>query len=206
MPPSSALPSVVPSSRAAARLPLLSPLPATLVVTPWVDPVVEAVGFDVRSPYVELFWLGVIGPTSTWLLRRLVTGFDHFPDGYELDLAETAAALGLSLTQGAQSPFGRALNRCVMFGAAYQSATSLAVRRLLPPLSGRHLGRLPEHLRHAHDHWVSSRPDAGELDRAATLADAMASTGDEPHQIERQLLSVGISPRAAQEATRRLTR
>ena len=75
---------------------LLAPLDPTLIVLPWHDPVVEAVGYDARSVYVELFWLGILGPTSTWLLRRLVTGLDAYPDGYELDLAETANALGIS--------------------------------------------------------------------------------------------------------------
>ena len=28
-----------------------------LMVVPWLDPVVDSVGYDVRSQYVELFWL-----------------------------------------------------------------------------------------------------------------------------------------------------
>ena len=28
----------------------------TVMVVAWHDPIVEAVGFDVRSQYVELFW------------------------------------------------------------------------------------------------------------------------------------------------------
>ncbi len=45
---------------------------AALTVQPWPDPVIDAVGHEVRSPYVERFWLGLLGPSSTWLLRRLV--------------------------------------------------------------------------------------------------------------------------------------
>ena len=40
------------------------PLESTLMIAPWHDPVVDAVGHDVRSTYVELFWLNVLGPTS----------------------------------------------------------------------------------------------------------------------------------------------
>ena len=61
--------------------------PLSVHVTPWHDPVVDRRGHDPRSVYVEQFWLGVLGPTATWLLRRLVAGFDHQPDGYELDVA-----------------------------------------------------------------------------------------------------------------------
>jgi hypothetical protein len=185
---------------------LPTPLAPTLIVTPWHDPVVEAVGHDARSPYVELFWLGILGPTSTWLLRRLVTGLDAYPDGYELDLAATANALGLSLTAGDHSPFGRALNRCVMFGMAHSTGHGLAVRRQIPPLSMRHLRKLPPHLQAAHEQWVDvTSLDAIRLARAVEIAQAMVRTGDETSQLERQLLSVGVTPREAAEAVRRLS-
>ena len=40
-----------------------------LLVRPWVDPVLEQVGYDPRSPYVERFWLGTLGPSSTTELQ-----------------------------------------------------------------------------------------------------------------------------------------
>lgn len=124
---------------------------ATLVVRPWIDPVVEAIGHDPTSDYVELFWLGTLGPSATWLLRRLDAGLRTFPDGYELDLAETAGALGLAFSPGAGGTFLRALNRLVMFGLAQPLSRSIAVRRKIPPLSQRQLARLPQHLRTLHD-------------------------------------------------------
>ena len=51
----------------------------TLIVIPWDDPVVDAVGHEVRSAYSEFFWLNVLGPTALWALRRLVHGFDRYP-------------------------------------------------------------------------------------------------------------------------------
>ena len=39
----------------------------TLAIRPWPDPVIDAVGHDPRSSYVEHFWLGVLGPSTTWL-------------------------------------------------------------------------------------------------------------------------------------------
>jgi hypothetical protein len=35
-----------------------------LRVEPWPDPVIDEVGHDPRSAYVETFWLQVLGPTS----------------------------------------------------------------------------------------------------------------------------------------------
>ena len=44
----------------------------TVMIVPWHDPIVEVVGFEVRSQYVELFWLNVLGPTSMQFCRRSV--------------------------------------------------------------------------------------------------------------------------------------
>jgi hypothetical protein len=41
--------------------PVLGP---TLEIRAWTDEVVDALGHDPRSPYVERFWLGVLGPSS----------------------------------------------------------------------------------------------------------------------------------------------
>ena len=54
-----------------------TPTEPTLMVVPWHDPVVDTVGFDVRSPYVERFWLNILGPSASWALRRLVDGLDR---------------------------------------------------------------------------------------------------------------------------------
>src|SRR5580704_11159477 len=88
-------------------------IPHSLHITAWADPVIDTLGHDPRSWYVEQFWLGIIGPTSTWLLRRMVARFDAEPEGFALDLEDTARALGLGGREGRHSPFARALNRCV---------------------------------------------------------------------------------------------
>ena len=33
-------------------------------ITAWEDPVVDLLGHDPRSPYVERFWLAVLGPST----------------------------------------------------------------------------------------------------------------------------------------------
>jgi len=172
----------------------------TLMIVPWHDPVVDAVGFDARSAYVEMFWLNVLGPTATWLLRRLVTGLDRYPLGYELDLDETAAALGLGYTLGTTNPFIRALNRCVLFGVAQPYDGGLAVRRRVPPVAARHLLRMPENLRVLHREWIGHPPAdrAGQdAERARVFAAAMVALADDADAVERQLIALGVSPRAA---------
>src|SRR5215218_820221 len=90
----------------------------TITIVPWPDDVIDSLGFDPRSHYVETYWLGTLGPSTTWLVRRLVAGFDTEPDGYELSLPDTATAIGLGHKGGRHSPFVRALARCVQFDVA----------------------------------------------------------------------------------------
>lgn len=130
----------------------------TLRVVGWPDVVIDALGHDPRSWYVEQFWLSVLGPTSTWLMRRLAAGLDTAPGGFELSVHETARALGLGGRGGRHSPFQRAIARCVTFELArHEGPRTLAVRRKVPPLPRRHLLRLPESLQQMHEAWSSSK-------------------------------------------------
>lgn len=128
---------------------------ALLEVRPWTDPVVDRMGVAVHDPYVETFWLPVLGPTATWLLRRLAAGLHENPEGYSVDMEVLARGLGVAFVPGRHGPFMRALHRCEMFGATRRLASTprltLEVRRMMPPLPRRHLDRLPDDLRRAHD-------------------------------------------------------
>ncbi len=158
----------------------LMPSPAT--IRPWVDPIVDERGHDPRSIYVERYWLGVIGPTATWIMRRFADEFDREPSGFTLDLDHTATSMGLSFSKGHNSPFGKALHRCVMFGLAQPLSDGLAVRRRFPTVAQRHLRRLPDDVRAEHEEWA----------RRTTCIDRS--------DIERRLVAAGIPPRAAARA------
>src|SRR5580693_2607247 len=90
----------------------------TLLIRPWPDDVIDNLGFDPRSIYVESFWLGILGPSTTWLMRRLASGLERCADGFELPLGDTARSLGLGDRNGRHSPFLRALNRTIQFDLA----------------------------------------------------------------------------------------
>jgi len=74
-------------------LPADIPSVSSLPVRPWPDGVIDALGHDPRSSYVEQFWLGILGPSTTWLIRFLANRLDASPEGFDLDLASTAQAL-----------------------------------------------------------------------------------------------------------------
>jgi len=178
----------------------VEPLPSSVRVLPWHDPVVDRRGHDPRSVYVEQFWLGILGPTATWLLRRLVAGFDRQPDGYVLDVSGTARSLGLSVTKGTASPFNKAVTRCVMFGLVQRRTESWLVRRRVPIVSQRHLGRLPDDVQSQHAQWTTTTIHIDALARAHCLAAAMLASGDDRGLLEPQLVAVGVPAPAAAEA------
>ncbi len=177
-------------------------------VVPWVDPVVDALGFDARSEYVELFWLGVIGPSTTWLMRRLAAGLDRSPEGFTLDLGETAQALGISghggTLGGRNAPFARTLVRACQFGLAQPNGTRLAVRRRLPPLNARQLERLPARLQTLHTTWplpARETPDAAAR-RARHLALTLVEIGEPTDAVQAQLGRWRFAPDLCHAAAR----
>lgn len=136
------------------------PVDGSLSVTAWDDPHLAVHGHDARSSYVELFWLGVLGPASTMLLRRLAIGLDHSPDGYLLPVVDTARSLGLGVPKSRQAHFVRALHRCAAFRVVRFVDDGLQVRRQLPTLNAAQLGRLPESLQTVHAEVIHRhRPD-----------------------------------------------
>ncbi len=128
--------------------------PEILHVRPWPDDVMDNVGHDPRSTYVEDYWLGILGPSTVWLLRRFASGFEYSPEGFDLDLAETARSLGLGDRSGRHSPFVRTINRAIQFGLAQLSGEdALLVRRRVPSLNRARLCRLSPTLQARHASW-----------------------------------------------------
>ncbi len=178
----------------------------SLTITPWRDQVIDALGHDPRSAYVETFWLGILGPTTTWLVRRLAHELDRSPEGFELPLQETARALGLGHPGGRHSAFMRAVTRVCQFGMAQPTApTTLAVRRRLPPLNHHQLNRLPQALQLTHADWqdIDLRSPTVEQrrERARRLALSLVELGESFDTTERQLHRWHFHPAMARDAT-----
>ena len=176
-----------------------------IMVVPWVDDVIDKVGFDPRSPYVERFWLSIIGPSTTWLMRRIAAGFDACPDGFDLPLGETARALGLGDRGGRHSTLLRTVNRMIQFELAKMvGPDQVSVRRRLPPLSRRHTVRLSPALQEAHERWqadqLSDPPEESQRRRARQLALSLLELGEDAESVERQLTRWRYHPAPVKDA------
>jgi len=181
-------------------------MPAALRVTPWPDPVLDVLGHDPRSWYAETFWLPTLGPTALLLMRHLADRFERTPDAVELPVADTAAALGLGPREGNSSPLIKTLTRLQQFElAAAEDATTIAVRRALPPVHRRHVRRLPAALQARHEEWIAGQQAAPvELARrrARRVALTLVAQGEPIDTVERALHSSGFHPALAHEAVR----
>lgn len=129
----------------------------TLIIRPWDDSVIEKLGHDPRSAYVERYWTSILGPSATLLLRRLANGLEIAPDGFEIDTMAWAQELGLGIRGGKHGPFWRSIDRTARFGATRRNGALIVVRRKLPPLNLRQVERLPDHLRAAHRTWEAAQ-------------------------------------------------
>lgn len=195
-----------------------------LLVRPWPDPVLDEIGHDPRSPYVERFWLSILGPSATFFLRHVVERFDEAPHGFDLDLPACAAAIGLGVRQTRSAAFPRTVTRCCQFGAArLTNPTTLEVRKRLAPLTRRQIIRLPEPLRDEHDRWaecppgtapptVPTGPDPmaladpvtegpGLVDKARRMALSLLELGEDADRTEQQLERWRFPQLMAREAT-----
>src|SRR5437763_7803598 len=177
----------------------------TLEIRPWPDAVIDTVGHDPRSHYVEEFWLGILGPSTTWLLRRVAAGLEANPGGFTMTLADTATALGLGNKGGRHSPFMRALGRVCQFdlGQLHDEHT-LAVRRKLPPLNRRQVEPLPDMLRDAHTRWQEEQLRIPAVEglrrRCRRLALSLVELGEDLEATERQLHRWKSHPALAHES------
>jgi hypothetical protein len=93
-----------------------------------------------------------------------------------------------------------------MFGLVQRRTESWLVRRRVPQVSQRHLGRLPDELRTRHAEWTATTIHIDALNRAHALAEAMLAAGDDRDVLEPQLVAVGVPAPAAAEACELLRR
>ena len=186
--------------------------PATIIETdvvkliPWSDHRNDAVGHDLRSAYVEQFWLGTLGPSTTWFLRHCASLLEDADDA-AVSLRETACALGIGFEGGSRSAMVKTVARACRFRAARAvGATTLAVRLRLPQLSHRQLLRLPASLQQRHEEYMAAdRGSDGvrhQQVRARRLALGLVECGDSLSEVELHLSRLKFHPAIAADAVR----
>lgn len=113
-------------------------------------PAPEAPGAPVLGPYFETFWLPIIGPTSTCIMRYLVRAFSG-SDTLTLSDADLAHAIGLGDGRRSTVNLGRQLARLVKMRMLIEGEHGCwQVRTTVRPLTVAQVHRLPAQLRTLH--------------------------------------------------------
>jgi len=175
-------------------------------VLPWLDPQIDDTAHDPRSAYVETFWLPILGPSSTLLLRRLADEFDASPEGFEIDCGSLSREIGLGPRLHRNGAFARTLDRCAKFNMVQIDGPVLYVRRRIPSISTGQAARLSQRLQALHHSWTIDPADDGakrrtELVRATHLARTLLALGENTHDAERQLHQWHFHPSIAWHGT-----
>lgn len=134
-------------------------LPPELRLMPWRDELVEAVGFGPRSMYVEMCWLPIMGPTTTWLYRRLGSWAEFNKEGVTVDTVDLSTSMGLGESLARNAGIARAIGRLVRFEAARWQADELHVRTALAPLPERSAKQLRGAARRLHEEMLRRPPN-----------------------------------------------
>ena len=175
----------------------------TAIILPLADPAISATGHDPRSYYAETFWLPILGPSTLWLLRHTAQRFEHEPEGFELEISEVSAALGIRSNGGRSNAFQRAMNRLVGFnmGRSIDDRT-IEVRRIMPNLHSGQIRRLSPRLQRMHIDELTSRElnRVEDKRRATEVATTLLRLGDSPDLVEQQLVSWGVEPHVAHQS------
>ena len=177
-----------------------------LYLIPWEIESDAKTGHDPRSAYVEHFWLGTLGPSTTWFLRYCAAQLDG-ADGAAVELNEVAARLGIGHRGGTSSPMSRAVVRACRFRAARPAGPgTLAVRRRLPTLNRRQIQRLSAEAQRRHELFMMAATAASGVEeqrrKARRLALGLIECGDGYDDAELQLGRWRFHPAMAAEAVR----
>ena len=173
-------------------------------ISAWIDPIIESLGFDPRSSYVEHFWLPILGPSCIFLLRRLAYTFDLDTATQEVSLRDISFEIGLGSPKGFGNSITKTLNRCIQFDMAkLQPNGTLSVRRSLPPLNQRQLARLPTDLQNLHETLItgaSPSQDGQTRRRSVQLAVSLLDYQNSEQDAIESLLRWRVDPVIASEA------
>lgn len=178
-----------------------------LQIVAWKDARPQDNGHDPRSMYVEMFWLGILGPSAVWLMRYLARLIEDAPsEGTWLEVQNTALAIGLASGRNRTTVFERTIERLVRFNVASTvNSHTLGVSMNLPGLSSRQIARLPPELVGQHQQWMTntrSRPDSQVSNaRARELALTLLQLGESTEDTTAQLCRWRVTETIAHEAT-----
>ncbi|HEX2575243.1 MAG TPA: hypothetical protein VHK88_02770 [Aquihabitans sp.] len=168
----------------------------TIPIRPWPQAAGPRQGTSPQSPYVDHYWMPLLGPTATSLARLLVRIVQQDPSTTHLPVGQLAASLGLD-GRDAGRTVDAALERLRQEGiTAVTESGVVLIGNVLPYLSPSQEARLPDgvqadhraafgqvHPAYGEGAGPAPRPSARLLGLAATVDELLTNPELRPRQL-----------------------
>jgi len=160
--------------------------------------------FFAYDPYVETFWLKVLGPTATLLTNYLSMNSITNRNAFKADLSELSFELGTGVRSGKQSPVSKQLKRLVQNEIIFQiSENEFLVPKCISPMKVMQLSKLDNQNRIRHEVWMQRlniSPLSTQRKRMKSLLCRLDLTGADKQSVANAISSCGLHPSIIGEA------
>jgi len=160
--------------------------------------------FFAYDPYIEAFWLKILGPTATLLTNHLTINSMINTGAFKSELGTLSAQMGTGMRSGNQSPVAKQLKRLVQNEIIFQiSENEFLVPKSLRAMNQIQIAKLSEKQRSEHEQWISRlnvSPLSTQRKRMKSLLSRLDLVGMDTKSIQNAISSCGLHPSIIGEA------
>ena len=112
--------------------------------------------FLANDPYINTFWLPILGPTATLLLNSLLTRALCETEPWEQEVNDLSKSIGVGNREGNSSPIVKNLKRLCYFGLISKYQDKYYVPTNIPNIEQNNLRKLNISLQSEHSLWINN--------------------------------------------------
>lgn len=154
--------------------------------------------FFAYDPYIEAFWLKILGPTATLLANHLTLNSMTHKKAFGSGLGSLSKELGTGFRTGKQSPVSKQLKRLVQFEVIFQiQEHEFLVPKCWSSLNPLQISKLDVSHQHQHDLWIQRlniSPLSTQRKRMKSLLCRFDHIGSDIVSIRNAISSCGLHP------------
>lgn len=159
--------------------------------------------FLANDPYINTFWLPILGPTATLLLNHLMSSALCEYDEFVMDLAELSSTIGVGNREGNSSPIVKNLKRLCDFGLISKYQERYYIPTNIEPMCENHLRKLNTKLQCEHSAWLNNlnqNPLLTQRQKARFVYISLTLKSINQNKIQTALSRTGLHPSIIGEA------
>lgn len=167
----------------------------------------STVSFLANDPYIDKFWLPILGPTATLLLHELMGKALVSPDAFTSSIRELSCIIGVGNREGSASPIAKNLKRLCDFGLISKYNDYYYVPTNIEMMGEDKLRKLSYTLQSEHKKWIyclNQDTLATQRQKARFLFASLTLKSIGTNEIIRALSRSGLHPSIIGETTQNL--